>query len=970
MSETLYLRADADHRIAIGHAMRCLALAEAWLDRCARGGADCGPAGSNNRRRAVMIGRIEMPDLRQRIEQASIELIAPEGTSQWSDGRPPRPPAHASGSVRPWLVVDGYQFDADYCRRMREAGYRVLRIDDTADAPVVADLVLHPSLTLDERDYFPLVEPTVPLLLGPRFAPLRAEFAANKNQSRTGATVSAVARSSSVTRMLITCGGTDPTNLSGETLRALDRLGCGSLHVRLLVGPGNNLADALAEQAQRCPADVQLVHHPADMAAQMAWADLAVAAAGSTCWELCAMGVPMIVRAVAENQRPVARGLEAAGAAWISGTEDELSSMLAQLIGDAERRAAMAEASRRLVDGQGAQRVVTIMRTMDRSQAGQVVIRPLDPQRDIWPLWRLAHEPEVRAASLGQGTGADDGSPRWIPPEEHQRWFRSRVDDLGCRIWVADLQGLLVGSVRYERQVPAEHDQPGVLEVSIQVGAAWRRRGIARGLIEQTLQRACEPTDAGTVEAIVRRENAASVALFQQLAFQEVEPRVVNDCPCRVFRKKLGHWQDASGTRDSRHVQDASGSPGATQDASGTPRSNPGKKAAGPDLALPSGGQLPFGTRPDGSAYIVAELSGNHLGDYSRAERLVHVAAEAGADAVKLQTLTPEGITLDCDRPPFRIDSGPWVGRTLFDLYAEVAMPWPWQPRLKRVADRLGIALFSSPFEPAAVGFLEGLDVPAYKIASFEIVDHELLRCVAGTGRPMILSTGAADEPDIHEALHLIREVRRSHAEKLASMHPPATSPPTPPVFLLHCVSSYPAAVERMRLEVIPWLAARFGVPVGLSDHSLSLDVPAEAARLGARMIEKHLTLSRADGGPDAGFSLEPAEFAAMVRRVRATRAEASTTKGNSVDLKADPLGIFSAPTAEALRFRRSLFVVRDVAAGERLAAEHVRAIRPGNGLHPRCLTEVLGCLTVRSIPRGTPLKWELIAIDGSICCK
>ena len=331
--------------------------------------------------------------------------------------------------------------------------------------------------------------------------------------------------------------------------------------------------------------------------------------------------------------------------------------------------------------------------------------------------------------------------------------------------------------------------------------------------------------------------------------------------------------------------------------------------------------------------YVVAELSANHHQRYEQAMRLVAAAADAGADAVKLQTYTADTLTLDSDRPEFRIGAGTiWEGRTLHDLYSEAFTPWEWQPRLKAEAERRGLALFSTPFDPTAVDFLEGMQVPAYKIASFELVDLPLIRRAAATGKPLILSTGMATREEIAEA---VATVRATGNDQIA---------------LLKCTSAYPSPPEAMNLRTIPDLAATFGVPAGLSDHTLGIAVPVAAVALGAAIVEKHFTLSRDLGGPDASFSLEPAEFKAMVEAIRtANKALGEAVYGPQPD------------ETPNLAFRRSLFVVADIAAGEPLTADNVRSIRPGHGLAPKHLDTVLGRRAARAIPRGTPLAWELL---------
>ena len=330
--------------------------------------------------------------------------------------------------------------------------------------------------------------------------------------------------------------------------------------------------------------------------------------------------------------------------------------------------------------------------------------------------------------------------------------------------------------------------------------------------------------------------------------------------------------------------------------------------------------------------YIIAEMSANHGQSYERAEAIVRAAAEAGADAVKLQTYTADTLTIPCDAEPFRIRGTLWEGRTLHDLYGEAYTPWEWQPRLAVVAQDLGMHLFSTPFDASAVDFLERMDVPVHKVASFEIVDFPLLRCIAATGKPVIMSTGMASLAEIDEA---VRTLREGGCTQLA---------------LLKCTSAYPAPPDSMHLRTIPHLAEAFGVPSGLSDHTLGTAVPVAAVALGACIIEKHFTLSRVEGGPDAAFSLEPDEFSEMVRAVRT--AEAALGRVNYA---------VSDKERQSRVFRRSLFVVRDMKQGEPFTQDNVRSIRPGCGLHTRYQEAVLGRRAVCDIMRGTPLSWELV---------
>jgi pseudaminic acid synthase len=334
---------------------------------------------------------------------------------------------------------------------------------------------------------------------------------------------------------------------------------------------------------------------------------------------------------------------------------------------------------------------------------------------------------------------------------------------------------------------------------------------------------------------------------------------------------------------------------------------------------------------PGQPAYLVAEMSANHNQDFEQAVKIIEAAKAAGADAIKLQTYTPDTMTIDSSKEYFQIGEGTiWEGYNLYQLYSQAYTPWEWHAKLQAVATEVGLDFFSTPFDSSAVDFLEELNVPAYKIASFELVDIPLIRCIAKTGKPIIMSTGMGTLAEIEEAVETIRATGN---EQLA---------------LLHCTSAYPAPSEEMNLRTIPHLAEAFNVPTGLSDHTHGIAVAVAAVALGACIIEKHFTLSRDIPGPDSSFSLEPPEFKQLVDSVRiAEKALGQVNYQVTEREKASRI------------FRRSLFVVQDVKAGERFTEKNVRAIRPGNGLHPRYLDEVLGQRATQDIERGTPLRWE-----------
>jgi pseudaminic acid synthase len=336
---------------------------------------------------------------------------------------------------------------------------------------------------------------------------------------------------------------------------------------------------------------------------------------------------------------------------------------------------------------------------------------------------------------------------------------------------------------------------------------------------------------------------------------------------------------------------------------------------------------------PGHPVYIIAEISANHNHNFDEALKLVDVAAEAGCDAVKLQTYTPDTITLDSDKEYFQVGKGTiWEGMNLYKLYGEAYTPWEWQPKIKAYAEEKGLHCFSSPFDRTSVDFLQAMHVDAYKIASFELVDIPLIKHVARQGKPVIMSTGMGTLSEIDEA---VRALRSEGCEEFA---------------LLKCTSAYPSPPEAMNLRTIPHLSQAFGIPVGLSDHTLGNATAVASVALGACIIEKHITMSRDVPGPDSAFSLEPAELAVMVREVR--EAQAALGKVNYQ------------PTEKELSstvFRKSIFVAKDIAAGEKLTAENVRVVRPAHGLHPRHYDEVLGKVAKVALEKGTPLALNLL---------
>jgi N-acetylneuraminate synthase len=338
---------------------------------------------------------------------------------------------------------------------------------------------------------------------------------------------------------------------------------------------------------------------------------------------------------------------------------------------------------------------------------------------------------------------------------------------------------------------------------------------------------------------------------------------------------------------------------------------------------------------PGEPTYIIAEVSGNHNGSYERAVQIVEACAKAGVDCVKLQTYTADTLTIDSDAEIFKVaGDNTWAGTTLHDLYEEAHTPWDWQPKLKKIADDLGVDLFSSPFDFTAADFLDDMGVPSFKIASFECIDAPLVKYVAEKGKPVLMSTGMATMAQIDEAVAAARAGGAGPGKLL----------------LFKCVSAYPALPEEMNLNTIPHLAKTFDVPVGLSDHTLGTEIPLAAVTLGACAIEKHVTLSRADGGVDAAFSLEPHELEQMVQQIRSIeKALGGVSYGPTEHEKPNKV------------FQRSLIVTEDVKAGDTFTKTSVRSIRPGFGLSPGFIHDVIGRKASRDVSRGTPLSWDLV---------
>ncbi len=344
---------------------------------------------------------------------------------------------------------------------------------------------------------------------------------------------------------------------------------------------------------------------------------------------------------------------------------------------------------------------------------------------------------------------------------------------------------------------------------------------------------------------------------------------------------------------------------------------------------------IKIGERKIGSGhpvYIIAEMSANHNQNFDRAVDIIMAAKKAGADAIKLQTYTAETITIDVKNRFFNIEGTIWDGQNLYDLYKQAYTPWEWQPELKKIANDEGLDFFSTPFDSTSVDFLEEMDVPAYKIASFELVDIQLIEKIAKTGKPIIMSTGMASLSEIEEAVNTVKKTGNNQ------------------IALLKCTSSYPAPPEEANLMTIPHLRDTFSLPSGLSDHTMGSAVAVAAVSIGASIIEKHFTISREDPGPDSSFSMEPDEFTSMIKDIRMVEKAIGQVCYDLTDKQ-----------KKSVDFRRSLFAVDDIKVGDTFTSENIRSIRPGHGLHTRHYKSLIGKKAIKAILKGTPLSWDMV---------
>ncbi len=504
----MLLRADADGRIGTGHVMRCLALGEAWQ---AAGGE------------ITFMSHCRAPKLSARIRSCGAQRIPvqrphPNPADREALLRWLRRAPTGARSAAPWVVLDGYHFDSDYERAVRAAGARLLVIDDMAQRPRRhAELLVNQNLGAERLEY-PCDAETFHLL-GCRYAMLRSEFrAAGRFRRKTPQ----IAR-----KLLVTLGGADPANVTRTVLEALDRLDIPDVQAKVVVGPANPHLESLGARLSGASVDVELLTDVSDMSELMVWADLAIGAAGSTCWEMAAKRLPAVVVVVAENQRGLAEELSASGMATCLGRAEDLSSgrlanVLAEICRDRNRRARQSEVGGQAVDGHGAGRVVAMMRAMGGVlPKHELTVRPADAQ-DVLSIWRLANDPTVRRHSLSTAP---------IPLAVHRQWFQRKLSDAATCMWVLDLHRTVVGTVRYDRT------EPGAAGISIQVAAALRRRGLASHLLRSTCQAACRTLNTPVLRAVIRPQNLASAQTFAKAGFHQVDHRPVHGQDCRIFER-------------------------------------------------------------------------------------------------------------------------------------------------------------------------------------------------------------------------------------------------------------------------------------------------------------------------------------------------------------------------------------------------------------------------------------------------
>ena len=495
-------------------------------------------------------------------------------------------------------------------------------------------------------------------------------------------------------------------------------------------------------------------------------------------------------------------------------------------------------------------------------------------ESDLQQFFDWRNDPMVVAASF---------TPGKIEMQDHRSWYLQKLASDYCSLYVVEHDSVPAGQVRFDIDGSSA-------TINYSLGSDFRGRGLARDSVSKALAAfQADHADVPTVIAFVKPDNIASCKVFEKLNFEADG----FDTTVQANRYHL----DLNALLDDRIVEIA------------------GRKIG-----------------PGHPPYVIAEISANHNGSLDAALRLIEAAAEAGADAVKIQTYRADTITLDSDKPEFQIKGGLWDGRTLYELYEQAHTPWEWHGDLFAKARDVGITLFSSPFDFTAVDLLEELDSPAFKIASFEAVDLPLIKRVAQTGKPMIISTGMSDEDEIAEA---VDTARQAGCEQLV---------------VLHCVSGYPAPASDYNLRTIADIGTQHNVVVGLSDHTLGNATAIAAIALGASVIEKHFTLDREGGGPDDSFSLEPGELADLCRD-----CHAAWQALGQVD--------YSRKQSEQgnAQFRRSLYVVTDVKAGDLVSADNVRSVRPGFGLAPRHYEEILGRRFAIDVEKASPVSWELL---------
>lgn len=764
------------------------------------------------------------------------------------------------------VVLDGYHFGITHQRQIKAKGAMLVCIDDLHEQAFEADLIINHAPNVRFSQYS--ARPATRWALGPDYALLRPAFLSLARQKRH--------RQPPLHQMLICFGGGDPLGLSERCLRvALQHPQLTQITVVLGAAYGSDTSlKALAAQDKRVRCLYAL--DEAQMAQQFEQADVAIVPASGILLEALAAGCVVVSGQYTPNQQYIYEAYRQQGAFVDAGAfaPDDLQKALALALGQHLPSPGIS------LDGRSGERLSRLMREL--AQAAKLSWQQATSQH-LEQTLSWASDPSIRAFSFNN---------RPISREEHTAWFERKIQQPHCLYLIAYEAENAIGSIRFDLDPSGSN-----AVISYLVDPRYQGRSYGVSLLAEGMRHLVRRfAGIRRISGQVMPQNIASVKAFQRLGFDQESAQ-----PAQL----------EAGSQTNTVVSSLSF-----------------VKTVLPIMS--NHFQLGhFDLAPNGRVFIIAELSANHNGSLETALATIKAARRAGADAIKLQTYTPDTITIDAKTDDFRLKQGTiWDGKYLYDLYQEAYTPWEWHAQLFEAAREEGLICFSSPFDKTAVDLLVSLDAPAYKIASFEITDIPLISYVAAQGKPVIISTGIAEEADIQLAVDTCRAAGNDQ------------------IVLLKCTSSYPAPIEEANLLSIPDLAQRFGVISGLSDHTMGITAPVVATTLGAKVIEKHFILDRAIGGPDASFSLDEAEFTAMVQAVRQAEAALGQVSYTLTDKQ-----------RKGREFSRSLYVVEDVAAGQVFTEQNLRSIRPGYGLHPRFYPDVLGKVAAADFTKGHALK-------------